>query len=230
MTISKQTHFVSDLINQAGFPSRAGPIYQLIKELTGARQETITQWYIETPAQINVQPLGPALPSPAAITTHYHQTNDTIPLMVSVSTSRLNLHFHINPTFFWSFTRQIVIVFATTHYMKLTTPCWHTQLWGLKWMEDVCCCTHLCLKMLTECQPRLVPVLAGLAGMLGTQSPESEDPGSRCWGKLGSGYSCTPCTRGQWDEGRGDNTGESGRADAANITHTRATTAKNRHT
>ena len=127
VTISKKTHFVSDLINQAGFPSRAGPIYQLIKELTGARQETITQWYIETPAQINVQPLGPALPSPAAITTHYHQTNDTIPLMVSVSTSRLNLHFHINPTFFWSFIAHTLILLLPPYISNrfLLTPLTH---------------------------------------------------------------------------------------------------------
>ena len=39
------------------FPNLGWTIYQLIKGLTGARQETITEWYMESEAQINVEPL-----------------------------------------------------------------------------------------------------------------------------------------------------------------------------
>ena len=133
MTILRQPHSVSDLIDQASFSLWTGPIYQLIKGLTGARQETITEWYIETWAQINVEPLplGPAPPSPAAITTHYKLTNDTILLMVSVSTSRLNLHFYINPTLHSSSEHsQDKLLLLSQLPMKLTPRCWHTQRYG----------------------------------------------------------------------------------------------------
>ena len=75
--------------------------------------------------------------------------------------------------------------------------------------------------MLTECQPRLVPVLAGIAEMLGTshRSQRTPDPGA--------GESSAPAPRAHLAPGTmgaGDNTEW---ADAAaNITHTGATTAK----
>ena len=74
--------------------------------------------------------------------------------------------------------------------------------------------------MLTECQPRLVPVLAGIAEMLGTshRSQRTPDPAA--------GESSAPAPRAHLalgTMGGGDNTEW---ADAANITHTGATTAK----
>ena len=76
--------------------------------------------------------------------------------------------------------------------------------------------------MLTECQPRLVPVLAGIAEMLGTshRSQRTPDPGA--------GESSAPAPRAHLAPGTmgaGDNTEW---ADAAaNITH-RSNNCKNR--
>ena len=80
-------------INQVSIP---GPIYQLIKRLTGAQQETITPWYIETRAQSNVRPL-PIRP-PLLCRPCWHYTTLTgnkwnNPSQCSVSTSRLTMYF-----------------------------------------------------------------------------------------------------------------------------------------
>ena len=130
--------------------------------------------------------------------------------MVSVSTSRLNLHFfkllHAPPSTLTRFN----CFFTSIFYRKYTSWAhsadthWGPQVGGGGWIMY-----SPLLKDADWCQPRLVPACAG-PGMLESSEPEEPGPGE-------SWALSTPCT--------GDNGGEERQRQYGGTSYTGATTS-----